>query len=76
MKDWYDESKHYNVEKEESALKYSQLVWKNSKRMGVGHAYSNERLYVIVLYDPSGNLRGEFGKNVGCNSLDQQKKNK
>ncbi|UJR32144.1 hypothetical protein I4U23_019611 [Adineta vaga] len=76
VKDWFDQSKHYNVEKEESALKYCQLVWKSSKKMGVGHAYDSHKLYVIVLYKPSGNLRGEFERNVGCGSQNQQKKNK
>ncbi|CAF0765908.1 unnamed protein product [Adineta ricciae] len=72
---WCNEGKHYDAGKEESSLQYSQLVWKSSKKLGVGHAYDSHKLYVIVLYKPSGNLRGEFGANVGCGVQDKQKKN-
>ena len=72
---WCNEGKRYDARKEESSLQYSQLVWKGSKKLGVGHAYDSHKLYVIVLYKPSGNLRGEFDANVGCGMHVQQKKN-
>lgn len=66
VREWFDESKQYNGTNEESALKFSQLVWKSSSKLGVGHAYDGHKLYVVALYKPSGNIRGEFGANVGC----------
>ncbi|CAF3748651.1 unnamed protein product [Adineta steineri] len=71
---WFNQSTKYDPAKEDSALQFTQLVWKNSKKLGVGHAYNGQTLYVIVLYQPSGNLKGQFAANVGCGSNGQLKK--
>lgn len=56
---------------ESSATSFTQLVWKKTTKIGVGHAYNGQKLYVIVVYKPSGNIRGQFNDNVGCNSNGQ-----
>ena len=68
VKAWYDEYSHYNVKNESSATHFSQLVWKNSKNLGIGHAYDGHKLFVVALYKPPGNIRGQFTENVGCSS--------
>jgi hypothetical protein len=71
VKSWYDQRQQYNIDNESSATDFTQLVWKNSKKIGVGHAYNGHQLYVIVVYKPSGNIHGQFATNVGCNSNGQ-----
>ncbi len=71
VKSWYDQHQQYNPNNEASAPVFSQLVWKTSTKLGVGHAYNGQKLYVIVLYKPSGNIRGQFAANVGCSSNGQ-----
>ncbi|TKR86859.1 hypothetical protein L596_011367 [Steinernema carpocapsae] len=69
VKMWYDEESKYNYE----ASKYNpdcghftQLVWRNSRRLGVGIAKSATGIYYIVAnYDPPGNFVGQFLLNVG-----------
>ncbi|CAF4252756.1 unnamed protein product [Rotaria socialis] len=72
VKAWYDEYHQYNVKNESSAIHFSQLVWKNSKKLGVGHAYTGHTLYIVAFYKPPGNIRGQFDINVGCNSSNEQ----
>jgi len=71
VKFWYDQRQKYDIHNESSATDFTQLVWKKSNKIGVGHAYNGHKLYVIVLYKPSGNIRGQFATNVGCNSNGQ-----
>ncbi|CAF1317958.1 unnamed protein product [Rotaria sp. Silwood1] len=73
VKAWYNEHYHYNVKNESSAPHFSQLVWKNSKELGIGHAYNGHRLYVVALYQPPGNIRGQFQANVDVDSHDERK---
>lgn len=46
---------------------FTQVVWKNSKEIGVGKAFSRDnRVYVVALYYPAGNYVGRenYEKNV------------
>ena len=71
VQSWYDENKKYSIQNEAPAIHFSQLVWKNSKKLGVGHAYSGKKLYIVALYKPPGNIRGQFAANVGCGANGQ-----
>jgi hypothetical protein len=68
VKEWFDQHNGYDVNTEGSAPKFSQLVWKKSTKLGVGHAYSGQHLFVVALYKASGNIHGQFAANVGCGS--------
>ncbi|CAG0894725.1 unnamed protein product [Cyprideis torosa] len=71
---WYKESSNYNFDSEPSKLEipkasldsssvghFTQIVWKDTKRIGVGRATSNRGAwYVVVNYSPKGNYVGEF----------------
>uniref|UniRef100_A0A3Q2E0C0 SCP domain-containing protein n=1 Tax=Cyprinodon variegatus TaxID=28743 RepID=A0A3Q2E0C0_CYPVA len=45
---------------------FTQLVWKDSKEVGVGMASSGKKAFIVGRYRPGGNLSGEehFRRNV------------
>lgn len=66
---WYDEIKDYTFGSEpRGVLKaghFTQLVWKNSKELGVGMARTNKgKVLVVCNYSHRGNVMGQFGANV------------
>ena len=76
MDKWYSENKKYNyiepIELENN--NFTQMIWKNSKRFGIGYYYQqekeienkqeNKQYYYVALYYPAGNIPGEYKKNV------------
>lgn len=68
---WYSEIAAYDFNKPEYSPKtghFTQVVWKESERMGVGYAVTVEDsqnvVYVVALYSPGGNVDDDFAKNV------------
>ena len=45
---------------------FTQIVWKNSKNVGVGIATSGAKTWVVAKYTPSGNYVNQYTTNVGC----------
>uniref|UniRef100_A0A1Y1KMF7 SCP domain-containing protein n=1 Tax=Photinus pyralis TaxID=7054 RepID=A0A1Y1KMF7_PHOPY len=43
---------------------FTQLIWKNSKQLGVGKVAKNGKVWVVANYDPPGNYGGEYVENV------------
>lgn len=45
---------------------FTQLVWRSSQRIGVGRARSEDGdwWYGVVVFDPAGNIPGQFSFNV------------
>lgn len=43
---------------------FTQMVWKGTKEIGVGKAFSKDGVYVVVHYHPGGNVMGQFKDNV------------
>ena len=78
---WYNEEQEYNYEKQkfsESAGHYTQLVWKNTTKVGCGAANCNSDAeegsngwLFICEYDPAGHVVGEFGRNVRKVGMDE-----
>ncbi|KAL9930591.1 uncharacterized protein ACN427_014992 isoform 1-T1 [Glossina fuscipes fuscipes] len=67
MKTWYDEEKQYKyTDAKFSAMcgHFTQIVWKDSKLLGVGAAVRDKSTYVVCNYDPPGNFRNEYKQNV------------
>lgn len=66
---WYAEISFYNYSNPTYNVKtghFTQLVWKDTHRMGVGYALGREgrKLYVCAQYGPPGNYRYHFAENV------------
>lgn len=65
---WYSEIKDHTFGREPSSLAsghFSQVVWEESKEVGVGIAKTKDgHIYVVANYFPPGNVVGSFAKNV------------
>ena len=66
VKDWYSEIKFYNFKKGtgNGIGHFTQVVWKDTKYMGVYMAQKGKDYYVVANYFPAGNIDGTFTKNV------------
>jgi len=63
---WYSEISLYPGYYTSDSGHFSQVIWKNSKRLGVGLAKKGNEYFAAAVYDPPGNIisRGEFEANV------------
>jgi hypothetical protein len=51
---------------------FSQIVWKNSKKVGFGYALSEQGyFYAVAMYWPSGNIKNQFTANVSDDNKQQ-----
>ncbi|MEU7863163.1 CAP family protein [Nonomuraea sp. NPDC049141] len=69
VKAWMDGAAEYDYDNpgfSNATGNFTQVVWKSSKKLGVGLARSvSDRWYVVAVYDPPGNYTGQFAQNVG-----------
>jgi len=65
---WYEESLNYNYDTNEGiegTHNFTQMIWKNTKKIGCGLGEKNDESYVIVcFYYPKGNIVNEYKDNV------------
>ena len=65
---WYQENKSYNFIEpiELECNNFTQMIWKNTKRFGIGYYHEKEKnkIYCVALFHPAGNIPGEYKKNV------------
>lgn len=67
VKSWYDENKKYNYRIgafTSSTGHFTQVVWKDSKYLGLGISRKEKAVYVVAEYDPRGNVKKKFLQNV------------
>ncbi|CAF3518739.1 unnamed protein product [Rotaria sp. Silwood1] len=71
VKYWYGEIAQYDFDNPrflQETAHFTQMVWKSSRKLGVGVAYSPDRseVYVVTNYYPAGNIEdpGFFEENV------------
>ncbi len=69
FRSWADEESAYNYGKPGFAMEtghFTQVVWKDTKRVGVARACipGSSETYVVADYDPPGNYEGRFPDNV------------
>ena len=64
---WYEEKKDYKYSKTKRIRvgppigHYTQMVWKDTKEVGISHAISKKgSVYVVARYYPPGNYQGEY----------------
>lgn len=67
-KAWYDEVAMYDFNNpgwSSGIGHFTQVVWKNSVKLGVGIAVSsNGQMFIVARYGPMGNIIGRFAENV------------
>ena len=64
---WYlKDSTNYNYSNPNpNPSNFTQLIWKNSRYIGIGYSKSkNDIFYLVLNFYPSGNIPGQFIKNV------------
>jgi uncharacterized protein YkwD len=64
---WYSEGRRYSYKRAaytKGAARFTQMLWKSSNRYGCATANCKRTTYWICLYDPAGNVDGEFAANV------------
>ncbi len=66
---WYSEGERYDYEKGNSALHFTQIVWKETKQIGCAYQVGPWKnfpnaYYVCCNYFPEGNRYGHFIENV------------
>lgn len=64
---WYDEVQKYDYNKPGFSAEtghFTQVVWKNSNKLGFGYANVNGYTASVALYSPPGNYQGQFPQNV------------
>uniref|UniRef100_A0AC34FRT7 SCP domain-containing protein n=1 Tax=Panagrolaimus sp. ES5 TaxID=591445 RepID=A0AC34FRT7_9BILA len=66
---WYSEISRVNfsnIERSSSCFHFTQIIWKSSKKIGIGISKSSktQMYYVVANFDPAGNMMGSFAENV------------
>jgi len=66
---WYDEGDTYDYTLEKpnpSTGEFTAIIWKDTKKIGVGVATrkDNGKIYIVIQFDPPGNVPGKYVQNV------------
>jgi hypothetical protein len=65
---FYGEGKYYNSTDPNLELTkhYAKIIWKSSTKMGVGRAFSSDKitLYVVISYDWDGDITASYKDNI------------
>ncbi|XP_030383781.1 Golgi-associated plant pathogenesis-related protein 1-like [Scaptodrosophila lebanonensis] len=64
---WYRERSLYNYAKGVFSYRYhhfTKMVWRSSKYIGIGLTRKGDLIFIVVAYEPGGNIDGEYRKNV------------
>uniref|UniRef100_A0A1Q3FQL7 Putative cysteine-rich secretory protein-2 n=1 Tax=Culex tarsalis TaxID=7177 RepID=A0A1Q3FQL7_CULTA len=69
VRSWYDEIKYYKFGQPSPGNfsqvgHFTQVVWKESRELGVGMARNGNNVYIVCNYDPPGNFMGKYASNV------------
>ncbi|XP_017772831.1 PREDICTED: uncharacterized protein LOC108559950 isoform X2 [Nicrophorus vespilloides] len=67
VKHWYSEISKHDFKKEPTSLEsghFTQVVWSETKELGVGHASYKGKIIVVANYYPPGNVIGHYLENV------------
>ncbi|RWS00077.1 Golgi-associated plant pathogenesis-related protein 1-like protein [Dinothrombium tinctorium] len=67
VESWYKEISAHKFGKEPTNLSsghFTQVIWKESKELGVGIGRNGNNFIVVANYSPAGNVIGRFAENV------------
>lgn len=78
---WYEECRGYRYDREPrdpQSGHFTQVVWADCRRLGVGVSQSSAtgKFYVVMKYDPPGNIIGSYTSNVNRPNTDNTSINK
>ncbi|XP_028409906.1 hornerin-like isoform X2 [Dendronephthya gigantea] len=82
-KEWYKELCNYNYNKHaaidatKSTGHFTQVIWKSSRKFGIGRAYGKKEdnkdcIYVVARYKPPGNVVGSESTNIARGTMDAE----
>nr|QNH72468.1 toxin candidate TRINITY_DN24577_c0_g1_i1 [Pachycerianthus borealis] len=69
---WYTEIRDYDFAHpgfNHATGHFTQVVWRDTKQVGIACAKNGKNTYVVARYDPPGNFRGQFKDNVISGSV-------
>ena len=63
---WYNESKNHDYKKDfqKGTEHFTQMIWKDTKELGIGITSKGNKCFVVANYYPPGNFLGQYDKNV------------
>lgn len=69
VRTWYTEIQYYNYSNPRYTIEtghFSQIVWKDTKKLGIGFAFAREgkKMFVCAQYNPPGNYGFAYRWNV------------
>ncbi|XP_067624468.1 uncharacterized protein [Eurosta solidaginis] len=67
VQSWYDEIRYYDFSKpnyKPGTGHFTQIVWRESRQLGVGVVTKGDTTYVVCNYNPPGNIIGSFESMV------------
>lgn len=65
--DFYNEKEEYDFKLpgyKTKAAKFTQMIWSDSKEIGIGVSKKGSKTVVVAYYSPRGNIEGQFQTNV------------
>lgn len=64
---WYSEGVNYDYSSANVLDHFTQVIWKDTTKLGCAYKACGDGLYVICSYDPAGNFVGEELENLSAN---------
>ncbi|CAG7677365.1 unnamed protein product [Allacma fusca] len=64
---WYQEGQLFRwniMDLQHGTNNFTQLIWKNTTRVGIALAAGGHGIYIVANYNPPGNIKGQFRENV------------
>jgi glioma pathogenesis-related protein 2 len=62
---WVKKAELDNSDEIKDTSSFTQMIWKNTKKLGVGYAQaSNGASYLVAFYKPRGNIKNKIAENV------------
>lgn len=63
---WYSSGRSfdYNINTLQNAQAFTQVIWKNSREIGLGMSRRGKDIFMICFYFPAGNILDQIYENV------------
>ena len=61
---WINEGNKKQIKNFSKIKHLTQIIWKNTKEIGIGYSELNKEKILVILYYPAGNIFEEFDNNI------------